>query len=880
MNKKRALIGICIVVALACLFLTEAVAQDVRKIAVLPFEIHSRANEAQIREAIDKGLTAELLKSKNIQVLDKSVVDAETRGGKLNETQAISAGRAHAADLIVMGSVTELGELISIDAKVVDVKKGQTIPGIFAQGRGLKNIDAILAQLKREILVRAFVDQRIAGVEIKGNVKIEAAAISQVLKSAKGGLYSEPDVTADIRAIYKMGYFDDARADMADTPEGKRITFTVTEKPLISEVSVKGNKAIDIGDIHGVLTTKSRQVVNSEKVNSDIEKIRDLYHAKGYYNAEIATVLEKKGDKEVLVLFNIVENDKTYVKKIDFQGNRTFSDKTLRNIMKTTEWGIFHFFTDSGVLKKDQLKQDIGKLNAFYLNNGFINAQVGEPEITHDKKGIYLKVPVSEGRQFKVGKVQITGDTLKVPHDALLKNLNIVKQEYFSREAMIKDIDYLVQMCNDEGFAYADVLFQTAPQEKSQTVDVSYQIKKGNEVHFNRVLITGNTKTRDKVIRRQLSVVEGDLYSKRALKRSYNALSGLRYFEEVDFQTEKGASENQTDVMIRVKEKQTGIFSVGAGYSAIDNAVVTASISQQNLFGRGQTLTLKASIGGSTQHYDLSFIEPWLFDIPLWSKFDIWNYSRTYDTYTLDSNGAGIVLGYGLWDYVTGYLGYRFSNDDVTEVQTNASTYIKRQEGVTTTSGPTATLIRSTLNDAMFPSTGSKNSVSVTYTGGIFGGNTTFTKVNANSSWYFPLPFDTVLGIYGKGGYLTSNDEKDVPVYERYIVGGMSTLRGQRDIGPRDPVTGDILGGLTWMGFTGELILPLIRDAGMKWVLFYDTANAWESGYHLDDLRQTAGVGIRWYSPIGPLRLEYGFVLDRKENESAGRFEFTLGMAF
>ncbi len=880
MKNKLSLIGICMVVTLACFFLTEAVAQDVRKIAVLPFEVNSRDNAAQLQEAIAKGLTAELLKSKNIQVVDKNEIDAVTAGRKVKETQALSAGRTLAADLVVTGSITELGELISIDAKVVDVKRGQTIPGIFVQGRGLKNMESILAQLKRDILVRAFVDQKIAGVEIKGNVKIEAAAISQVLKSAKGGLYAEADVTADIRAIYKMGYFDDAKADMADTPGGKIITFTVTEKALISEIRVKGNKAIDIGDIHGALTTKSRQVVNSEKLNADIEKIRDLYHAKGYYNAEITNVLEKKGDKEVVVLFDIVENDKTYVKKIDFQGNRTFSDKTLRNIMKTTEWGIFHFFTDSGVLKKDQLKQDVGKLNAFYLNNGFINAQVGEPEITHDKKGIYLKIPVAEGRQFKVGNVQITGDTLKVPHDTLQKNLNIVKQEYFSREAMIKDIDYLVQMSNDEGFAYADVLFQTAPQEKNQTVDVTYQIKKGKEVYFNRVLITGNTKTRDKVIRRQLSVVEGDLYSKRALKRSYNALSGLRYFEEVDFQTEKGASENQTDVMIRVKEKQTGIFSVGAGYSALDNAVVTASVSQQNLFGRGQILTLKATIGGSTQHYDLSFIEPWLFDIPLWSKFDIWNYSREYDTYTLDSSGVGVVVGYGLWDYVTGYLGYRFSNDDVTDVLTNASTYIKKQEGVTKTSGLTATLIRSTLDDSLFPSRGSKNTVSYTYTGGPLGGNTSFSKVNANSSWYFSLPFETVLGVYGKLGYLTSNDDEDVPVYERYIVGGMSTLRGQRDIGPRDPVTNDILGGLTWMGFTGEIILPLIRDAGMKWVLFYDTANAWESGYHFDDLRQTAGVGIRWYSPIGPLRLEYGFVLDKKEGESNGRFEFTMGMGF
>jgi outer membrane protein insertion porin family len=868
--------------ALSLFFLPGAAAQDIKKIAVFPFEVHSRAHAVLLQEALVKGLTSELLKSKNIQVVDKNAIEKVTAGRKMDEAQALSAGRTLAADLVVIGSITEFGELISIDAKVIDVKQGKTISGIFVQGRGLKSIESIQAQLKQDILGRAYADLKVARIEFKGNQKIEAPAINQVLKSVKGALYSEADVTADIKAIYKMGYFDDVSADLTDAPEGKIITFTVVEKALISEIKIQGNKAMDVGDIHGVLTTKPRQVVNSDKLSTDIEKIRGLYHAKGYYNVEIADVLEKRGDKEVVVLFTIVENEKLYVERISFEGNRTFSDKELRNIMKTTEWGILHFFNDSGVLKEDQLKQDVSKINAFYLNNGFIQAQVGEPEITHDKKGIYLKIFITEGKQFKVGKVEITGDTLKVSRATLRENLKIGKQEYFSREAMIKDTDYLVQMCNDEGFAYADAQLQTTPQEKTQTVDVTYQIKKGNEVYFSRILIAGNNKTRDKVIRRQLSIMEGDLYSKSALKRSYNALGGLRYFEEVDFQTEKGASENLTDVLIRVKEKSTGMFSVGAGYSALDNAVVTASISQQNLFGRGQTLTLKASIGGSSQNYELSFVEPWLFDVPLWSKAELWNYYRIYDTYSLYSAGVGATLGYHLFEQVTGYIGYRLSNDNITDIQPNASNYILWQRGVTTTSGLTLTLARNTLDDIMFPSMGSKNSVSVTYTGGFLQGTTSFTKTNVYASWYYSLPLETVLGLYGRAGYMTSNDGKDVPVYERYTLGGLGTLRGQRDVGPRavnaDGTVGDLIGGLTWMGYSVELVFPLIRNAGMKGVLFYDTGNAWESGYHFDDMRQTAGAGVRWYSPIGPLRLEYGFVLDPRTGESGGRFEFSLGM--
>ena len=872
--------------ALSLFFLPRAAAQDIKKIAVFPFEVHSRANAVLLQEALVKGLTSELLKSKNIQVVDKNAIEKITAGRKMDEALALSAGRTLAADLVVIGSITEFGELISIDTKVIDVKQGKTISGIFVQGRGLKSIESIQAQLKRDILGRAYADLKVARIEFKGNQKIEAPAIQQVLKSVKGALYSEADVTADIKAIYKMGYFDDVSADLTDSPEGKIITFTVVEKALISEIKIQGNKAMDVGDIHGVLTTKPRQVVNTDKLSTDIEKIRGLYHAKGYYNVEISDVLEKRGDKEVVVVFTIVENEKLYVEKISFEGNRTFSDKELRNIMKTTEWGILHFFNDSGVLKEDQLKQDVSKINAFYLNNGFINAQVGEPEITHDKKGIYLKILITEGKQFKVGKVEITGDTLKVSRATLKENLKIGKQEYFSREAMIKDTDYLVQMCNDEGFAYADALLQTTPQEKTQTVDVTYQIKKGNEVYFSRILIAGNNKTRDKVIRRQLSIMEGDLYSKSALKGSYNALGGLKYFEEVDFQTEKGVSENLTDVLIRVKEKSTGMFSVGAGYSALDNAVATASISQQNLFGRGQTLTLKASLGGSSQNYDLSFIEPWLFDVPLWSKADLWNYYRIYDTYSLNSSGVGATLGYHLFEYVTGYFGYRLTSDNITDIQlATASYYVQQQAGLTTTSGLTATLVRNTLDDIMFPSKGSKDSVSVTYTGGFLGGNTSFTKTDVSASWYYSLPLETVLGLYGKAGYLSSNDGSKVPIYERYTLGGMGTLRGQRDIGPRQDSAGnsvetggDLIGGLTWMGYSVEFVFPLIRNAGMKGVLFYDTGNAWESGYDFGNMRQTAGVGVRWYSPIGPLRLEYGFVLDQRAGESGGRFEFTLGM--
>ena len=855
-------------------------AENIKQVVLFPFEINSTAPQggADLRETVYQGVAAELLKSKNIRLVDRAAIASATKGKPLNDALALETGRNAGAAYTVTGSLTEFGEQISVDVRLIDVREGKVLPGIFVQGRGRKNLGAILAQLRMDIMSRIASEQRIARIEFKGNRKIEGSAINQALKSAPGGIFADSDLSADIKAIYKLGYFDDVAADVTDTPEGKVIAFTVVEKPMITEIRVRGNKALKRDEIEGVMAVRTRQTVNPEKLKADTEKIKALYDSKGYYNAEVRYDIERTGGRDVAVVVSVVENEKLFIRNITFEGNRTFTTKELKNMMTTTERGIFSFFTDSGLLKKDQIKQDVGKINAFYLNNGFINAQVGEPEITHDRDGINIKIPVSEGKQFRVGKVAITGDELATPRTDLMAKLQIIKKDFYDREAIMRDMDYLTQVCNDEGYANAEIVPRTEPQEKTQTVDVTYEIAKRKLVYFNRINITGNTKTRDKVIRRELSVIEGDLYSRTKLKKSYMSLNRLRYFEEIDFQAEKGPNETLTDVKIHVKEKPTGIFSIGAGYSALDQAVVSAQVSQQNLFGRGQILSLKASIGSRSSLYDISFTEPWLFDMPLWSKFDLWNLYREYDAYNLDSKGFGATMGYPLWEYVTGYLGYRLSMDNVKDIRDTASYYIKKQAGQTTSSGVTVSMTRDSTDDIMFPTTGSKNSGSVEYTGGPLLGDVSFTRYGATSAWFFPLPLETVFGVRGRIGYMQANEGKEIPIYERYYLGGINSLRGLREVGPKDPATGDVIGGLTMLSLNVEYVFPLIKNAGMKGVLFFDTGNSWERGYHLGDMRKTAGVGIRWYSPIGPLRLEWGYVLDPKENESPSRFEFTIGM--
>jgi outer membrane protein insertion porin family len=852
--------------------------QELKKISVLPFEIYSSGNSAAIKESLYKNLVEELKKEKLVQIIPADVFLQNNI--KIDEKKAIENGKSLGADFVVIGSLIQLGETLSIDAKIIAVAQGNILSTASAQGKGLDNLGIIVAQLKTEILVRIGLIQKIARIEIKGNRKIESSTIIAQIKSKVGNHFFDADVAADIKTIFKMGFFLDVTAEASSTSEGKVITFIVQEKGLISEIRINGNKALSKSDIQEVLTIKTRQSLNQEKIKADLEKIKTLYDSKGYYNVEIKDKVEQDGEKDFRVVLDIKENDKIYVKSIIFEGNEAYSSKDLKNMMSTSEYSIFHFFNDSGLLKRDQLKQDIGKLTAYYFNNGFINSQIGEPEITFDKKGIYIKIKIKEGKRFKVDKVEISGDLTEKPRTELLKSLKVKKGDNYNREAVMKDIDFLTQTCNDEGYANADINPKINTRENEQLVDVNFQITKGELVYINHINIAGNTITRDKVIRRQLDVVEGDLYSSSKLRNSYANLNKLRYFEEADFQTEKGPDKSKMDINIRVKEKSTGMFMVGAGYSAVDQAVVMAQITQQNFLGYGQILSLKASLGSTTNNIDLSFTEPWLFDLPLWCKADIWKYKKDYDSYSLDTRGVGLTLGYPLWERIVGYVGYKLTADDISNVLATAPLEIMAQEGQLITSALTLSLTRDTTNDYIFPSKGTKASISITHAGGPLQGDTNYTQYSTSLFAYYPLPLDVVFGVKGRIGYIQSHNGVEIPIFNKYVLGGINSLRGFRYIGVENSGTSDVIGGTTMLVFNAELVFPFIKESGMKIVAFYDAGNTWKDRYYIDDLYQSVGLGLRWYSPIGPLRLEYGHIIDRRglKDDSEGRWEFTIGM--
>jgi len=340
---------------------------------------------------------------------------------------------------------------------------------------------------------------------------------------------------------------------------------------------------------------------------------------------------------------------------------------------------------------------------------------------------------------------------------------------------------------------------------------------------------------------------------------------------------------------VNVKERRTGSFSIGAGYSSVDKAIATFQVSQNNLMGRGQKISTSARLGSKSSQYDIRFIEPWLFDRPLSTSFNLYKWEREYDEYTKDSLGVGLSVGFpltglGLDEFTRGSVGYAYDNADISDIADEASQVIKDMEGSNVTSSITIGIRRDSKDRPWNTHEGSVNSLSFEYAGGLLGGDAYFNKYRARSAWYFPVIWDTVFLVQGRWGYVTRRSGGDLPVYQKFRLGGINSVRGfdYASISPVDPATGDRIGGEKMMVYNLEYRFPLVAEQGIVGLVFFDAGNVFEKdeSWTFSGIRRTAGAGIRWYSPIGPLRLEYGKNLDRREGEDSGNWEFTVGGIF
>jgi len=556
-----------------------------------------------------------------------------------------------------------------------------------------------------------------------------------------------------IDSIYQMGFFEDVQIDTEDCPGGKSVTFKVSEKPSIGKITLLGTKKIDQKDLMDVLGIKKYSIIDMKAIKDSIERLKDHYHQKGYYHVEIKESLKDLPNNEVALIYNIKEGDKAYIREIIFEGNVAFDDDDLKDLMETTEKGFFSFLTESGNLDKKKLEGDVFKIKSFYQNNGYIKARVGEPDISYKKdEGLIITITINEGPQYAIGKVMLEGDLIKDMHE-LYQSLKITKEKVYNREVIRSDTLSLSEIYSDEGYAFVDVSPDIKEDDKEHKVDITYKIFKGKKVRFKRIAITGNDRTRDKVIRRELKVIEGGYFSGEKLKRSTQNLYRLGFFEEVKVNTKKGNSDEEMILDIHVKERPTGMFSFGIGYSSAEHTIGTLQVSQNNLFGRGQSLAAKASLSNKAARYTLSFTEPWLFDKPLSAGIDLYNWEYEYDEYTKDSTGGRLKFGFPLGLDFIHMMMLRY-DAEIRDVLETSSQIIKDMIGRSVTSSLTLGVSRDSRDRRFNARKGSVNSFTVEYAGGFLGGDNYFTKYRARSAWFFPFFWDTAFSMQGKWGYI------------------------------------------------------------------------------------------------------------------------------
>jgi outer membrane protein insertion porin family len=595
----------------------------------------------------------------------------------------------------------------------------------------------------------------------------------------------------------------------------------------------------------------------------------DLYKEKNYHNVNVDYKIFERKDNQADLEFIIEEGDKFKIEKIVFEGNKAFTDKKLKRQMATSETSIFSWITEAGDLDEDNLEQDVARLKAFYHNSGYIEAQVGEPQVEFKKSEIFITIKIDEGEPFKVGKVTFAGDLI-LAEEELLRKIKITQEELYNREVLRTDVLALTDLYSDEGYAFADVapMIKRIPEELR--VDITFNIEKGKPVYYEEIIISGNTKTRDKVIRRQLRVYEQELTSATRLKRSITNLQRLDYFEDVKVDTSKGSDADKMVLKIDVIEKSTGAFSFGAGYGNVESLFGTAQVSERNLFGRGQTLSLQGILGSKTQKIILSFTEPYIYDIPLTGTIKVYDWVYDYDDYQKDTIGGSISFGYPVFDYTRFFVSYLYDLTDIKNIDNAASDSIKDLKGKNVKSSISSNLKYDSRNRRFLATKGALNSFLFEFAG--LGGDIGFTKYIAETGWYFPLVWDLVGVAHAKAGYVADIKKKKLPDYEKFYMGGIGSLRGfeREDLAPRD-ADGASVGGDGFVQFNFELVFPLLKDLGVHGLVFFDTGKVYKERDDIEfnpaDLRQSAGGGIRWLSPMGPLDIEYGYILDQKDSD-------------
>ena len=751
----------------------------------------------------------------------------------------------------------------------------------------------------------------IGAIEIEGNLRVESQAIRAHISSRVGEPLNEAVVDQDVKTIYRMGFFQQVNAQV--TRRGTRLVliFHVQERPFITDVKVEGLKKFKVTDekVQQSLKLHPGAILDPQAVDATEKELRKIYQDKGYLDASVAFHTNPGPNDSAVAVFVVTEGPLVRIGKVEFHGNKVLSSRQLRAVMETRPFNILSYVFDTGVLDPKKLQDDRERITALYYQHGYLNAHVSEPVITRRNGKLIITMDVDEGDQFDTGKVELAGD-LKVPEKDLTSKLTLKKGEVFKPSTMQHDVLTLSDFYSDRGYAFVNVEPRTQVDPDKHLVNVTFAVNPGQQVLVDRIKITGNTKTSDKVIRRELKIQEQEPYSASAIRTSKARLDSLGIFESANIGTSAGRAPDRINLDVAVREAQTGTFSLAGGFDSSSSLFGNFHIGENNLFGGGQRVSFDAMVGFLFRNYSISYTEPWFLDMPLAAGIDLYSWEQFLPSFTRKSLGFALRSSYPLDELglkklgpfsladVDASLTYRFESVGVVGLSPFTTQQILQFKGYSQTSELAPSVRRFTIDNPIDPHSGSVQSLSLQLAG--IGGTNKFIKGSLHTRFFFtiyksPSWGDFVYEIgadYGIGTNLGGGTGGELPLVERYFPGGPfgpDAVPGYPfySLGPEVQVFnqfGQSL-GFEAVGGSQELILyhqiefPILDSLGLRGYVFMDAGQAFllNQTDKLYELQGAVGPGIFWKSPFGPLRVALGFPINPRPQDGTLDFIFGTG---
>jgi outer membrane protein insertion porin family len=809
-------------------------------------------------------------------------------------------------------------------------------------------------------------------IQFVGLKRLEPFVLRSVIQLEEGDELNEALVRQDIYSIYQTGYVDNVVVDLQINDEGiQTLTFFITEKPAIRAWTLKGNKKLDDDALTEVIDIAPLSIYNPSDVKQCIQSMREKYIEKGYYLVEIDPVVTEAAEDLIDLEFTIKEGRKVLIQNIDITGNEAMPDQKVTRFMQTKKAGLVPWLTSSGTFDEYTLDDDSQVIRSVYLEEGYVDVKVSKPRtfLSLDKKYIQISIDLTEGPQYVLGSIKTTGEF--VSEEGLTKeavrqiiegdNAKYLQERFqdaskgleegstpdsgwekpkrkwldfrtghpelktgdtFKLSSLQMAMQEITKLYADQGYAFVNVIPLTEPDPESSVVDITFDIRKGEKVRIGRIDITGNDPTFDKVVRREIPINEGDLYSGSALDESRMRLERLGFFEEINISTPRSSEDDVLDMKVNVSEKPTGSFSVGAGFSNLENFVFTANVSKNNFMGLGYVMSVAANVSSARQQGNLQLFDPYFLDSRWTFRVNGYSISRQFIE---DEYQRGGTVAFGRYldrrDDVRLEFDYTFEDTGLTSIDAYKQRLLGGQlyrNGLTSTGG--ISLLADKRNNRISATKGIYLVASANLSGGVrvndeellqlFGGEFNFYELRMNLRAYQPLDEKQrfIFRYNGTLGHLGSTDGTVIPYIHRYRAGGINSVRGydwytlgpyvrafgyksssrSAFLGSDDPTAADdrlVVGGTeTWIN-NFEIESPIVRQAGISTVFFFDAGNAFgdpwgEGNINVADLRMAYGMGVRWLSPMGPLRFEWGFPVSPYPDERKAVFDFSMGSLF